>query len=85
MYYMFDNVVLLAKGKPAYCGPVRDAMDYFSSVGLHCDLQYNPADYMCEPSHSSIIEVSQKPCVCVCGPGHVRNTSTLLVLLPKVK
>ena len=46
MYYMFDNLLLLAKGKTAYFGPVRDAMTFFSSVGLTCDLQYNPADYM---------------------------------------
>lgn len=48
MYYMFDTLLLLAKGKVAYFGPAREAMDYFSSVGLHCDLQYNPADYMSE-------------------------------------
>lgn len=48
MYYMFENVVLLAKGKVAYFGAVREAMNYFSSVGLNCDLLYNPADYMCE-------------------------------------
>ena len=48
MYYMFENVVLLAKGKVAYFGAVREAMSYFSRVGLHCDLLYNPADYMCE-------------------------------------
>lgn len=46
MYYMFDMLLLLAKGKVAYFGPARDAMGYFSSLGLHCDLQYNPADYM---------------------------------------
>ena len=48
MYYMFDTLLLLAKGKTAYFGPVKEAMAYFSSVGLHCDLQYNPADYMSE-------------------------------------
>jgi ABC-type multidrug transport system ATPase subunit len=46
MYYMFDMLLLLAKGKVAYFGPSRDAMGYFSSRGLRCDLQYNPADYM---------------------------------------
>ena len=67
MYYMFDMLLLLAKGKVAYFGPVRDAMAYFSSVGLHCDLQYNPADYMSESSlHHSIL---QCPCIMLfwCG------------------
>ena len=54
MYYMFDKLLLLAKGKTAYFGPVRQAMSFFSSVGLHCDLQYNPADYMSESIASSL-------------------------------
>ena len=54
MYYMFDKLLLLAKGKTAYFGPVRQAMSFFSSVGLHCDLQYNPADYMSESITSSL-------------------------------
>ena len=48
MYYLFDNLLLLAKGKVAYFGPTRDAMSYFASVGLRCDRHYNPADYMSE-------------------------------------
>ena len=48
MYYMFDNLLLLAKGKVAYFGPVKEAMTYFANLGLRCDLQYNPADYMSE-------------------------------------
>ena len=32
----------------AYYGPAKSVMDYFSSVGLHCTLLYNPADYICE-------------------------------------
>ena len=48
MYYMFDGLLLLAKGKVAYFGPAKEAMNYFASVGLRCDLHYNPADYMSE-------------------------------------
>ena len=32
----------------AYSGPANAVMDYFSSVGLHCSLHYNPADFISE-------------------------------------
>lgn len=32
----------------AYCGPAKEAVEYFSSVGLHCAVHYNPADFISE-------------------------------------
>lgn len=48
MYHMFDGLMLMAKGKVAYTGPASEAMAYFASLGHHCTLHYNPADYMIE-------------------------------------
>jgi hypothetical protein len=48
LFYSFDKLLLIAKGKVAYYGPAKSVMDYFSSVGLNCTLLYNPADYILE-------------------------------------
>ena len=43
-----DDHMTFRHPQVAYYGPAKSVMDYFSSVGLHCTLLYNPADYICE-------------------------------------
>ena len=47
-YEMFDTVYLLADGKCMYEGTTKNTVAYFSSIGLHCPMYHNPADYMIE-------------------------------------
>jgi len=42
---MFDDVLLLAKGRTVYCGPSESMQAYFSQLGFKCPLHSNLADY----------------------------------------
>ncbi len=42
---MFDRILLMAEGRTAFLGPVSEALNFFSSRGLPCPSNYNPADY----------------------------------------
>ena len=42
---MFDRILLMADGRTAFLGPASDALYFFSSKGLPCPPNYNPADY----------------------------------------
>ncbi|KAI1385630.1 P-loop containing nucleoside triphosphate hydrolase protein [Hypoxylon trugodes] len=42
----FGNVLLLARGgSPAYAGPAKDMLPYFSKLGYQCPQHTNPADF----------------------------------------
>ena len=45
VFAMFDRILLMAEGRTAFLGPVSEALSFFSSRGLPCPLNYNPADY----------------------------------------
>jgi ABC-type multidrug transport system ATPase subunit/ABC-type multidrug transport system permease subunit len=42
---MFDDFLLLGKGKSLYLGPYSDAVQRFSDAGFPCPMYCNPADY----------------------------------------
>ena len=45
-FAMFDNLLLLAKGRIAYMGGTREALDYFDkTLNCPCPMSYNPADH----------------------------------------
>ncbi|KAH9270896.1 hypothetical protein BASA83_006849 [Batrachochytrium salamandrivorans] len=47
IYALFDQLVLLAKGRVVYSGPAQEAViDHFSQLGFECPLGYNIADYL---------------------------------------
>jgi len=52
IFFLFDNLMILAKGKFIYQGPTRLAVDYFGSTGYQCPEYSNPADYFIEVAHS---------------------------------
>jgi len=54
IFHMFDNLMILAKGKLIYQGPTHShiAVEYFSSIGYQCPEYSNPADYFIEIAHS---------------------------------
>jgi len=42
---LFTDLLLLARGKTVYMGPVKDLNDYFNSLGIACPNFINPADF----------------------------------------
>ena len=45
VFAMFDRILLMADGRTAFLGPASDALSFFSSKGLPCPPNYNPADF----------------------------------------
>lgn len=46
LFKHFGNVLLLARGgAPAYSGPAKDMLEYFSNQGYECPQNSNPADF----------------------------------------
>ena len=46
IYQLFDNIVLLSKGKMIYSGPRENVPDFFEDQGIPIPLNVNPADYI---------------------------------------
>ena len=59
---LFDQLVLLAKGKTVYSGPFASCQPYFDQIGYSCPPGFNIADYLVDLTmhagneHSPIIE-----------------------------
>ncbi|KAK1757342.1 hypothetical protein QBC47DRAFT_339921 [Echria macrotheca] len=43
---LFDRLVLLARGKTVYSGPLHQCQDYFDHIGYSCPPGFNIADYL---------------------------------------
>jgi ABC-type multidrug transport system ATPase subunit len=52
---LFDQLVLLAKGRTVYSGPFEQCQSYFSSIGFACPPGFNIADYL-SASYQSIYQ-----------------------------
>ncbi|KAJ0395884.1 hypothetical protein ATCC90586_008843 [Pythium insidiosum] len=48
VYDMFTSVMILSAGETVYCGPRRDALRHFASIGFECPTYSNPAEYFIE-------------------------------------
>jgi ATP-binding cassette subfamily G (WHITE) protein 2 len=46
IYKLFDNIMLLSKGRCIYNGPAESALDYFADLGYPSEAHTNPADHM---------------------------------------
>eukprot|EP01126_Amoeba_proteus_P060970 TRINITY_DN8131_c0_g1_i35.p1 TRINITY_DN8131_c0_g1~~TRINITY_DN8131_c0_g1_i35.p1 ORF type:complete len:617 (-),score=126.37 TRINITY_DN8131_c0_g1_i35:111-1895(-) len=46
IFKLFDNLVLLAKGKIVYLGPANKVLKHFAAVGHPCPVHENPADHL---------------------------------------
>lgn len=45
IFYLFDDLMILAEGKVVYYGTVENSIEYFSKLGFPCPQYTNPADY----------------------------------------
>lgn len=45
IFYLFDDLMILAEGKVVYYGTVENSIEYFSKLGFQCPQYTNPADY----------------------------------------
>ncbi|EGC38478.1 hypothetical protein DICPUDRAFT_28616 [Dictyostelium purpureum] len=45
IFKMFDQVILLSKGRMVYNGPSTEMVQYFTSIGYPCPQLQNPADH----------------------------------------
>ncbi|XP_027005916.2 ATP-binding cassette sub-family G member 8 [Tachysurus fulvidraco] len=45
IFQLFDLVVLLSSGSAVYCGPAKDMVPYFTSLGYPCPRYCNPSDF----------------------------------------
>ncbi|KAM9476927.1 ATP-binding cassette sub-family G member 8 [Clarias gariepinus] len=45
IFQLFDLVVLLSSGSAVYCGPAKDMVPYFTSLGHPCPRYCNPSDF----------------------------------------
>lgn len=63
MFNLFDDVILLSKGRIAYAGPTSNLVSFFARHGHHCPQFMNPPDYIlmnvlcdCEPNDDDVEE-----------------------------
>jgi ABC-type multidrug transport system ATPase subunit len=45
IFHMFDQLMLLAKGRVVFYGKGKDAIQYFSDLGYDCPMNSNPSDF----------------------------------------
>ncbi|XP_038062182.1 ABC transporter G family member 14-like [Patiria miniata] len=58
IFHLFDHLLLLAEGQVIYIGEADHALNYFASLGLHCEPNFNPADFLIDKAKGSEEEMS---------------------------
>ncbi|XP_033641796.1 ABC transporter G family member 14-like isoform X1 [Asterias rubens] len=58
IFHLFDKLLLLVAGQAIYFGRANEALDYFGSLGLHCEPHTNPADFLMDKSKGTEDELS---------------------------
>ena len=52
IFKLFDQLLLMSAGETMYFGPIDNIYPYFRSVGVPCDTNVNPADFIVDLTHS---------------------------------
>ncbi|XP_060575750.1 protein white-like isoform X2 [Ruditapes philippinarum] len=45
VFFLFNQILIMAEGRVAFLGGINDALNFFSSVGKPCPQNYNPCDF----------------------------------------
>lgn len=48
VFSLFDQLIVLAAGKTAFCGEAKNVLEHFSDLGYPCKANFNPADHFME-------------------------------------
>ncbi|KAH0475494.1 MAG: uncharacterized protein KVP18_001386, partial [Porospora cf. gigantea A] len=48
VFNLFDQVLLMSRGRIIFHGPPQTAVDYFTAIGYPCPASFNPADHFLE-------------------------------------
>ncbi|KAI9826735.1 MAG: hypothetical protein M1819_007280 [Sarea resinae] len=68
---LFDQLILLAKGKTVYSGPFANCQSYFDHIGYSCPPGFNIADYLVDLTmHASTTPVPGSEDLSLLGDGH---------------
>ena len=62
---LFDQLILMAKGRTVYSGPFAQCQGYFDSVGYSCPPGYNIADYLVDLTNHAVDDHLSNPEVSV--------------------
>ncbi len=46
IFNLFDDLLILSRGRIAYLGPTKDVVDYFGRNGFPCSTYVNPSDHL---------------------------------------
>ncbi len=71
---MFDKLILLSEGYAIFAGYAKDAMDYFSSLGLTPQIAMNPADFLLDLATGTTSDITIPP--------DLENVITQMDLIP---
>ncbi|KAL0691216.1 hypothetical protein Bca4012_090895 [Brassica carinata] len=58
MFHMFDKLLLISEGHPAYYGKAREAMEYFSSLRILPEIAMNPAEFLLDLATGQVSDIS---------------------------
>ena len=57
-FHMFDKLILLSDGHPAYFGKAQGALTYFDSIGFTPLIPMNPADFLLDLCSGNVNDMS---------------------------
>lgn len=78
IYALFDQLLLLAKGKVIYSGPAQDeAIQHFKSMGYECPLGFNLADYLVDLTMHAIKVDTEEVTPLIVEPDKLSPTRSL--------
>ncbi|KAJ3036219.1 hypothetical protein HDV00_002973 [Rhizophlyctis rosea] len=79
IYALFDQLVLLAKGKMVYSGPAQaPVIEHFRSMGFECPVGFNIADYLVDLTMHVISEDEQASATSPANGSHTNGTSSVI-------
>jgi len=74
---LFDQLILLAKGRTVYSGPFVNCQSYFDSIGFPCPPGFNIADYLVDLTmHAGLVKESVDDIVNNATNGNYTRTSS---------
>lgn len=56
VYNGFDQLMIMSRGRQAYSGDVKDAVEYFASIGYECPPAMNPAEFFLDLVNSDFTD-----------------------------